>query len=68
MQNQQQHQMEVEAEAFNSDKLRDKSIAKGMISEIDHMSDYYQTKIDQYLHEIDKFKSQRNILAKILTD
>ena len=65
---QQQHRMEVEAEAFKSEKLRDKSIAKGMISELDQMSEYYHNKIQQYSAEIEKFKAQRNILAKLLTD
>ncbi len=68
MQHQQQHQMEVEAEAFNSDMLRKKSIVKGMISELDQMSEYYDNKIQQYQTEIEKFKAQRNLLATILTD
>ena len=64
----QQKQMEVEAEAFNSDKFRDKSVAKGMISEIDQFTEHYENKIQQYSTEIQKLKAQRNLLAKILTD
>ncbi len=64
----QQHRMEVEAEAFNSDKLRKKSVLQGMIADIDQMIQYYDTKINQHKSEIERFKSQRNILAKIVTD
>lgn len=60
--------MEVEAEAFNSDKLRKKSVLKGMISDIDQMIQYYDTKINQHKSEIERFKSQRNILAEMITD
>ncbi len=64
----QQHRMEVEAEAFNSDKLRKKSVLQGMIADIDQMIQYYDTKINQHKSEIERFKSQRNILATIVTD
>ena len=64
----QQHRMEVEAEAFNSDKLRKKSVLQGMIADIDQMIQYYDTKINQHKSEIERFKSQRNILAKLVTD
>jgi len=67
MQNQQK-QMEVEAEAFNYDKLRKKSTMKGMISEIDQMMEYYHNKREQYAREIEKLKAQRNLLAELLTD
>ena len=65
---QQQHQMIIEAEAFKSEKLKKKSTVRGMISELDQMSEYYQNKIEQYSNEIEKFKAQRNILAEIITD